>query len=143
VSDTSKGRSTSSGYSDDYATCAETYATLRVYTGKIPPQQVTADLRLSPSKLLNESEDRAHPNGWLLSSKGNVDSLDVRRHVDWLLQRIFDRRTELLALQNQPGVWMDVFCYWRSKDGHGGPSLSPKQMKALAELNLTIGFDCY
>jgi len=93
--------------------------------------------------LLNESKDGAHLNGWLLSSKGTVDSLDVRRHVDWLLERIFDRRTELIALQSQPGVWMDFFCYWRPRDGHSGPSLSPKQMKTLADLNLTIGFDCY
>jgi len=107
VSDTNTVRSTPSDYSDDYATCAETYATLRVYTGKIPPKQVMADLRLRPTKLLSESKDGLHLNGWLLSSKGTVDSLDVRRHVDWLLERIFDRRTELLALQSQPGVWMD------------------------------------
>lgn len=96
-----------------------------------------------PNKLLSQAESEKPNNGWLLSSKGCIDSHDVRRHVDWLLERIADKRTELSNLQSEPSVWMDVFCYWRSTQGHGGPALSPKQMKILADLNLTIGFDCY
>jgi hypothetical protein len=142
VSDKGTIRTSPTDYDDNYATCAETYATVRIYTGKNAPELVTAALRLTPSRLLNQESD-TRPNGWLLSSKGAIDSLDVRRHVDWLLERIVDKRAELSSLQSEPGVWMDVFCYWRSTQGHGGPALSPKQMKTLADLNLTIGFDCY
>lgn len=142
MSDTDTIRNGPPDYSDDYATCAETYATLRIYTGRNTPQRVTAALGLTASRLLNQ-EGEARPNAWLLSSKGAIDSLDVRRHVDWLLVRIVDKRAELSSLQSEPGVWMDVFCYWRSTQGHGGPALSPNQMKTLADLNLSIGFDCY
>lgn len=133
----------SSDYIDDYATCAATYATLRIYTGRMEPKHITTALQLDPTESQSEGEDGAHLNGWFLSSKGHIDSRDVRRHVDWLLERIGNKRRELLGLQSQAGIRMDVFCYWRSVQGHGGPTLSPKQMRTLGELSLNIGFDCY
>ncbi|HET7748769.1 MAG TPA: DUF4279 domain-containing protein, partial [Terriglobales bacterium] len=72
-----------------------------------------------------------------------VESRDVRRHLDWLLEQIVAAQEVLRRMQSEPDLWMDVFCYWRSTHGQGGPMLSPKQMQRLAELDLTIGFDCY
>jgi len=107
------------------------------------PGHITTILQVDPSKSQWEDNDSAHLNGWFLSSKSRIDSRDVRRHVDWLLERISNKRREVLSLQSQVGIWMDVFCYWRSAQGQGGPTLSPKQMRILADLNLKIGFDCY
>ena len=132
-----------SSYLDDYATCAETYATVRIYTGKISPEFVTAALGLQPTKLLRLGKDDSRLNGWLFSSKGSIESRDLRRHLDWLLERLVNQHAELRRLQSNPEVWMDVLCYWRSSQGHGGPTLSPKQTKMLADLNLEIGFDLY
>jgi len=33
--------------------------------------------------------------------------------------------------------------YWISKQGHGGPTISPAQSKRLAELDLELFFDFY
>lgn len=134
---------TVSEYDDAYASCDKTYATLRIYTGEQSPQSVSAALGIHPTKLLLKDESRARLNGWLLSSEGVVESRDVRRHVDWIIEQISGVETALLELQQQPNVWMDVFCYWLSSQGQGGPSLNPKQMECLARLNLKIGFDCY
>lgn len=134
---------TTSDYDDEYATCAATYATLRIYTGELDPSTVTRALGLKPNQVLIKGEQSARLNGWLLSSQNLVKSRDVRRHVDWLLQQVSESRLELIKSQSEAEIWMDVFCYWRSMDGHGGPSLSSKQMRTLAELNLNIGFDCY
>ncbi len=38
---------------------------------------------------------------------------------------------------------MDIFCYWLSADGHGGPILSPAMMRRLGQLELEVGFDIY
>ncbi len=38
---------------------------------------------------------------------------------------------------------MDIFCYWLSQSGHGGPIVSPAQMGRLAALNIELGFDIY
>jgi hypothetical protein len=130
-------------YDDHYATCAATHATLRIFSGEMSPERVTAALCLAPSKMLFEGVGGARSNGWFLSSQDRVDSRDVRRHIDWLLERTIQARTQLCSLQDESGVSMDVFCYWRSTQGHGGPALNPKQMQLLADLNLTVGFDCY
>jgi hypothetical protein len=82
-------------------------------------------------------------NGWFLSTEERVDSKDLRRHLDWLLDALSRHHDRLLALQAMPDVWMDVSCYWLSKSGHSGPTLSPKQMRSLCDLNLEVWFDCY
>ena len=108
-------------YDDAYPTCEETYAELRIYTGEAAPQRVAEALRLKPTTLLVAGESKARVNGWFLSTRGQVESRDVRRHVDWLLEQLLPRRLELHTLQAEPHLWMDVFCYWRSTQGHGGP----------------------
>lgn len=82
-------------------------------------------------------------NGWFLSSEDYVKSLDVRRHLDWLLMRLTPKREELLSIQHEPGMRMAVICVWHSRSGTGGPVLWPEQMSQLADLNLECGFDIY
>jgi len=38
---------------------------------------------------------------------------------------------------------MDVSCHWLSKNGHGGPRVTPSQMQEFARLNLELWFDVY
>lgn len=130
-------------YDDSYHTCAETYAELRIYTGELAPQGVVEALKIKPTMLLVAGENGARVNGWFLSTRGQVTSRDVRRHVDWLLEQLLPQEAALHRLQVEPHYWMDVFCYWRSTQRHGGPMLNPKQMQVLAELKLAIGFDCF
>lgn len=37
----------------------------------------------------------------------------------------------------------DVFCYWVSATGTGGPEFSPEVLERLARNRLTLGFDIY
>lgn len=139
-------------YNDAYDTCARTYATLRVYTGNMEPDEVSRFLDMAPTG----SVTRGKPiidgpskgvvsklNGWFLSTKEQVSSKDLRRHLDWLLEAFAGHHEKLRALQAIPNACVDVSCYWLSKSGHSGPTLSPKQMRSLCDLNLEIWFDCY
>ena len=133
-------------YNDDYPTCSSTYATLRVYFGAISPDEISSRLNLEPSRT-QFAEVRGPgimdvPAGWFLTSEGAVDSNDVRRHLDWLLHQIADKSSVFDSLRSA-GVSIDVFCYWLSASGHGGPTLSPTQMSVLASLGLDVGFDVY
>ncbi len=74
--------------------------------------------------------------------EGVIDSRDVRRHVDWILDRLAEK-DEILARLQEEGNRMDIFCYVLSVTGHGGPTLSPAIMRRLGELELEIGFDIY
>lgn len=139
-------------YDDDYGTCAETRAELLVYPGTLHPSEITNRLQIEPSEASAAGEEKTSTSGrkriatnsvWSLSSEGHVRSLDVRRHLDWLLARLAPRAESLIALQNIAGVRMSVNCGWYSRAGHGGPTLWPEQMQQLADLNLECSFDIY
>jgi hypothetical protein len=134
-------------YKDDYATCEETYATLRIYHDELEPNAISTRLALAPSKAQKKgdilSSGRTLPvGGWFLSSKDHVTSKDARRHVVWILDQLNGRDQELERLQNE-GYQMDLSCFWASASGHGGPELDHEIMKRLASLRLNIGFDVY
>jgi len=80
-------------------------------------------------------------NAWFLSSEGKISSMDLRRHLDWLLDKLDPTADRLKDIQRQPGVQMAVGCVWWSARGQGGPTLWPEQMGRLANLNLECGFD--
>jgi Domain of unknown function (DUF4279) len=80
--------------------------------------------------------------GWFLSTEGQVESRDVRRHLDWLAVKLVGKDGALKSLGAE-GCRMDVFCYWLSAGGNGGPVLSPAIMKRFGKLGLEIGFDIY
>ena len=132
----------------DYPTCQETYATLRVYPENLDPAEVTARLGIEPSDWQRRGESRkrgsrpAKLHGWFLSTKGAVESVDVRKHLDWLLERLASRADTILALQAE-GCTMDVSCFWVSRSGHGGPSIRPAQMSEFGRLNVELWFDVY
>ena len=138
-------------YDDDYATCSRTYAELRIYHDDLDPERITGLLGIQPSQTQVKGRAYTKPSGreftppiggWFLSTEGLIASKDVRRHVDWILDRLTGKEETLRRLQAE-GNSMDILCFWMSADGHGGPTLSPGIMRRLGELELEIGFDIY
>lgn len=140
-------------YVDDYAACESTHVELCVYTGSVDPELVTSCLGIQPTNWQRAGEcphatdspragRPAKLSAWFLSSRDEVSSRDVRRHIDWILDRL-DGKVEALCLLREKGCEMHLSCYWMSACGHGGPTLSPSQMGRLAELGLDLAFDIY
>lgn len=143
-------RSRRTPYDDTYESCERTYAELRIYTGAMEPHLVTNRLGIAPTSTQVKGESKANSlgrvrevnlNGWFLSSDGKSSSMDVRRHLDWLLDKIEPVGQRILDLQEVAGVTMVVNCVWWSASGQGGPTLWPEQMQQLAGLNLECGFE--
>ncbi len=122
-------------YNDNYSTCAETYATLRIYSRS---SVVSEKLNLTPSRT-SKKEDL---NGYFYSTENVVESKDVRRHIDYLIE-MFSAKVEILKVIQSEESQIDIMCYWLSENGHGGPTLSPKQLTELGKLNIEIWFDVY
>jgi hypothetical protein len=62
--------------------------------------------------------------------------------VDWILG-LHPGKDEALRRLQQQGHRMDIFCYWLSAEGHGGPTVSPTIMRRLGKLGIELGFDVY
>jgi hypothetical protein len=136
-------------YDDKYSACKRTYSTLRIYPGKISPEDITKRLKIKPSSiqhkgdLVGTAKQRVIKlNGWFLTTKGKIKSADSRRHIDWLLQKIMEKQRAIRQLQSE-GVKMDISCFWESKSGNGGPTISPPQMAKLSKINIDVWWDVY
>jgi hypothetical protein len=138
-------------YVDDYATCHRTYATLVIVHPDLEPDVVTEGLGIQPSRAHRRGDIRnplakrpfIHPRGgWFLSSEDMVQSRDVRRHIDWLLDQVEPKGDVLKQLQSQ-GYPTVINCFWCTESGHGGPMLWPRQMSRLGALGLELWFDIY
>lgn len=100
---------------DEYPTCAETFATIRIFGVSQKPE-------------------------YRWSTKGVIESKDLRRHLDAVISHI--ESTTGLAAQ-VASQRTDVMCFWSSRFGHGGPTLAPEQMKVLGELGVELWVDFY
>ncbi len=131
-------------YNDDYPTCSRTFATLRIYG--LQPDEVTRRLQLAPTSVQVKGQQsdgrRIGLDGWFLSTEPHVASRDLRRHLDWVFTKIVPAESALREMKVQTTT-VDVFCYWLSAQGHGGPTLSPSQSRMLAQLELELVLDLY
>ena len=135
-------------YNDDYSSCEETYATLRIFDNHLSPDSVSARLEIEPTRTLTKGEARGkqgrvnQSNGWFLSSEHHVVSLDTRRHIDWILDQLSSNSLEILQMQKN-GAKIDITSFWVSKSGNGGPMLSTYQLQRLSEMQIEICWDIY
>ena len=139
-------------YDDSYPSCLETRVSLLIYPGDFAPSQVTELLGIQPSEARTAGSIRKNSDGkefmqkisvWFLSSEAIIESKDMRRHLDWLLDVLEPSQEKLKELQKQVGLEMRIGCVWISKAGHGGPTLLPEHMQRMSSLNLECSFDIY
>jgi hypothetical protein len=136
-----------SEYNDEYATCVETYSTLRIYSDNVSPEQVSAVLGVEPTSSFRKGEAFGthglvrKMNGWFYTTERRLASKDTRRHIDAILKTLEGkaRAVELLAAK---GCAFDLCSYWLSV-GQGGPALWPHQMRSLGELGIEVWWDIY
>jgi hypothetical protein len=104
---------------------------------ELDPRAVTVALGVEPTRTQVRGELPApgskHPykySGWFLETQGNVQSRDVRRHIDWLLSKVGGKGAAFSKLRSE-GHLTDVCCPWYSI-GQGGPTLGAAQIAALS-----------
>jgi hypothetical protein len=112
-------------------------------------EKLTEYLGVNPTRFQNKGEksksslnSEIEINGWFLSSKENIKSKDCRRHIDYLTHLLIPIKSKLENIIIDGGK-IDVSCYWKSKNGHGGPTLSTEQFRKLSELEIELWFDIY
>ena len=88
----------------------------------------------------NGREVTEQANAFFVQSEEFVRSRDLRRHVDWVLDRVAGSEEAIRSLWQHGDVQASLTCNWWSADGRGGPRLRAEQLAALADLDLEIGF---
>jgi hypothetical protein len=126
----------------------QTWASFRIWGRGVEPSELASRLNINPSQVHRAGDPRGKnkiwtDNFWGLTSQERLSSTNLEEHIIWLLDQLAPAQAALLALLAQPDVHADIFCYWESATGHGGPEFSPSIMRRLGELNLKLGLDIY
>lgn len=126
--------------------CLETFATLRIFSDALPPDEIEQILGLSGTRSnvrdpSSHVRHRRETHGWFLTTEDSVISQDNRVHLDALVALLLPRVEALHRLQSL-GCRTDIFCYWISS-GQGGPEIDVLMMEQLCALKLPIGWDMY
>lgn len=138
-------------YLDENADCERAAARILIYPGAHTPDWVTETLQVEPTQTVRGGVPQLNPrsgimhtpplNLWEVDSEEAVDSRELRRHLDWVLDRIEPASQALRQLQADPEVEMRMGSSWWSASGKGGPTLWPTQMRRMARLGLSWSVD--
>lgn len=127
-------------------TCLETFATFRIFSDLMHPDEIENVLAIeATTKLPRDPSSRYRPrretNLWEWCTRSMVDSRNNTAHLTAIIDRVTPRARALKKLQIR-SCQTDISNYWVSS-GQGGPTLNVEMMQALADLNLSIWWDVY
>lgn len=137
-------------YDHKYRHCDRTYATLCIYHKSADPKTITDILRIRPDRTLragdlSASKKPIRNSFWEVGThyKGKIThSRDVRAHIDWLLDKLKNKKKEIRKLYKS-GYEMRIYCFWESAHANGGPVLDSRVFKRLSELPIEFIFDIW
>ena len=126
--------------------CIETFATLRIFSKEIHPDEISKLLDVSPTKIIpidleSKYKKRREFHLWAFSTKELLKSVDNLEHIQLIFKKIQSKSDQLNMLREE-GCDTDIFCFWNSS-GQGGPIASIELMKNAVELGLGITWDIY
>ena len=118
--------------------CARTYVTLCIYGSDAETMNRMAnEIKISPTRTTNKDGLL----GWFFDTR-ELDSVDVSDHLDLLLRELETCHVDMKKIKRM-GCWYRIYCFWSSVSGNGGPALMPRQMAALAAMDMELHFDLW
>ncbi|WP_082568376.1 DUF4279 domain-containing protein [Rhizobacter sp. Root1221] len=126
--------------------CLETFATLRIFSDTVSPEDVARTLGIEPTCAYprdpqSKYKQRRAAHYWSWCSERYVQSQDGLAHVRHLTSLLGGKLEQLDQLRSA-GCAVDICCYWVSS-GQGGPLLDLQTLRDLADLKLEIHWDIY
>src|SRR5688500_16478169 len=94
-------------YDDSYPTCDRTHASLCIYLPDTSdPNALSEKLGVQPSRTQVKGEVRngkakQWPTAWFLESTENVQSKELRRHINWVLEQLDGKLDVIQELQSR------------------------------------------
>jgi|ERR1051325_2533005 len=132
-----------------------TFASLRFSGDQLEPPRLSDLLGALPTtayrkgevyKRFRGHEARGRTGLWLLSSKGQVDSLDLNDHLEYLLDAVLpdpseERLRQIQLLMHDFGLEADASCFWHGEHGAKPPVVRDDIRARLARIPAEIETD--
>lgn len=127
-------------------TCIKTYATLRIFSTDVHPDEISAVLGITATRTIprdpgSKYRTRRENHAWFWETRDLVKSADNAEHIAAIIRQL-DGRADVLQTLRDRGCEIDISNYWDS-DGQGGPYLDVDLIGDLHRLGLPIGWDIY
>ncbi|MGH2443758.1 MAG: DUF4279 domain-containing protein [Chloroflexota bacterium] len=131
------------------------YVALRIIGPDLNPAGVARELGIAPTWSHRQVDagqtmeggraSRPYPSDmWFLDLRGDVDSQDIGKHLEALLDRVERSRDAFLGIVNRPGVQAEVVAGWSSSSAsHGGQRIGPDILTRLGELHTALQIQTY
>lgn len=127
-----------------------TWATLRIASKTLDPDDVTARLGIAPTDSHKAGErhgkegQMVYDHGqWELTSQDNVKFEDLESHIAWVLEQLAPAQQELQWITSQPDIKADIFCFWEANSVNAGLKFSPRLLQGIGSLGLALDVDIY
>ncbi len=136
-------------------TTVKTYASLRFMGDRLDPDRVTAILGVTPTLAYRKGEIYHRSRGhevrgrsglWLLSTRHELESLELEDHFRRLLAALFpagsrERIEPVRALMQEEELAADVTCFWYGEHGATPPIIPTDIRAAFAQVGAAIETD--
>jgi hypothetical protein len=134
-------------FDHEYATCTETFSTLRIFSNDVAPEGITSSLEIEPTDSFRKGDSFSRGklvhkyHGWFLETRSLSDSRDFGYHLELILGRL-DGKAKAVAELHARGCELGICSFWMGI-GQGGPNLHPAQMRRLGALGISVWWDIY
>lgn len=133
----------------------KTFASLRFRGDRLEPGRITEILHATPTTAYRKGETYKRSEGhvargrtgvWVLSTRGQVDSLDLNDHLEYLLRILYpngerDRVERLHHLMRDGHIEANVGCFWAGRPEAPRPAIPPQFRKRFSKLPAVIEED--
>jgi hypothetical protein len=131
--------------------CERTNATFRLMGNLIKPDEFTVHLGIQPSFAHAKGdtfESRAgllkHRTGmWALESEDKLETTSLENHLIFLLDILEPASSTIVELILKLSLSADFHCYWVSETSQGGPIISSKTLRRIANLHADLDFEIH
>jgi len=126
--------------------CTRTYATLRIFSKDIHPDEITKALGVLPTSTRPIEPESKYKNRrafhcWAYTTEEASDSVKNIEHLESILKAL-DGKAEKMDILRKRDCDTDIFCYWDST-GQGGPVVTVELMEKLVKFGLGVSWDMY
>lgn len=139
----------------NFRNCKRTYVVLSIKHRELDPEELSAQLGIQPSYAFRPGTrplvwgHMEEAGSWVLSTELKSLSLDLERHIDWILHSL-EGKLDYITDLKEKGYTLEMRCVWEARNvvedcfrpGQiGGPSLSARCINGLAALGVDIDLD--